>query len=131
MGSYSEKDILDILLNPFYAIVFKDTLFKKTDRHAAKEDWVSSNAKLIKKDGCREWLVRLLASLSGEADKNEDLKLHEYIVFSKRLQGEHMPMITREMWLDINEKTIKEIGETDWLRELLEVLETGGPAPTE
>lgn len=44
------------------------------------------------------------------------------------LVGQHEPLVTKERWIEANEKLINEIGAEAWLRRLLAVLE--GDYPT-
>jgi hypothetical protein len=44
------------------------------------------------------------------------------------LVGEHEPIVTKDRWIEANEKLIDEIGAETWLRRLLAVLE--GDYPT-
>lgn len=44
------------------------------------------------------------------------------------LVGEHEPILTKERWIEANEKLIDEIGAETWLRRLLAVLEGDYPA---
>ena len=48
------------------------------------------------------------------------------ITVSPALSTPHPPMVTKEQWVTVNAKMIKERGAERWLRELLEILETGG-----
>jgi len=120
-----------IIINPFSVITFRDELFAKHDIDGAKEDWATKNAQLIDEFGAKFWLEELLKALSVgvEPDYVRDSLINPYrgIIFSKRLRGSHQPIIAREIWLAANEKLIKEIGVTDWIWKLLDVLETGGP----
>lgn len=47
------------------------------------------------------------------------------------LAAEHEPLITKEKWVKANENLIKEIGIEEWLKTLLDVLESGGPKSPE
>jgi len=49
------------------------------------------------------------------------------INISDRLEGDHEPLVTRELWINANEKLIKELGPETWLWRLLDTLESGGP----
>jgi len=44
------------------------------------------------------------------------------------LVGSHEPIVSKERWIEANEKLINEIGTEEWLRRLLAVLE--GDYPT-
>jgi hypothetical protein len=129
MKSATEDDMLGTIINPYYAIVFKGDLFGKHEIEGAKEDWVQKNAQLVQEIGSRDWLNELLLAFSADSkpDHVRDILINPYegIVFSQRLQGDHPPLITREMWIQANEKLMDEIGVESWLYKLLDVLETG------
>ncbi len=40
---------------------------------------------------------------------------------------EHETMVSKETWVKANAKMIDEIGKEEWLKRLLDVLESGGP----
>ena len=42
------------------------------------------------------------------------------------LATEHEFMTSKEKWIQVNAKLIDELGKEEWLKELLDVLETGG-----
>lgn len=131
MRPFTEDEVGSMIINPFYAIVFKDYLFEDHKLEIAKEDWVLKNAQLIKEMGPDNWLEQLLISLSTDPQDGPTYTvINPYVcaVFSERLQGEHEPLVTREMWLQANVKGLQEFGAEKWLSQLLDVLETGGPA---
>ncbi len=119
-------------LNPFYVITLKDELFGEHDLEGAKEDWVLKNVQLIDEIGSKDWLGELLLALSPEAkpDYVRDTLINPYkgIIYSDRLQSEHEPIVTHDMWIGANTKMIEELGAEAWLWQLLNVLETGGPS---
>ena len=43
------------------------------------------------------------------------------------LCAEHEPMVSKETWIKTNARMIDEIGKEEWLKQLLTVLESGGP----
>jgi hypothetical protein len=43
------------------------------------------------------------------------------------LRGSHKPIVSKERWIEANEKLIAEIGSETWLRRLLAVLEGAYP----
>jgi len=127
-----EDDAASMIANPFYAIVLKDDLFGAHELEGAKEDWAHKNAQLIKEIGSRDWFNDLLLALSpgSKPDHVRDTIISPYkrIICSDRLRGDHEPIIAREQWVQANVKLMKELGVGEWLWQLLEVLETGGPA---
>jgi hypothetical protein len=126
--SADETNLRDTLINPYYAIVFADSVFKEQKPAIAKEDWVLTNTKLLEED-TPGWLEQLLLSLS-EKSSNRTFRItnpQNVILISQRLSGEHEPLVTASAWKDANIKLLKELGMEEWLWRLLGVLETGGP----
>jgi hypothetical protein len=129
MKSSDETNLRDTLINPYYAIVFTDAVFKEHKPAIAKEDWVLTNAKLVEED-TPGWLEQLLSSLSENLSDNPTSRItspRNVILISRRLSGEHEPLVTANAWKDANIKLLKELGTEEWLWRLLGVLETGGP----
>lgn len=124
------NDASAMIANPFYAVTFASHVFKKHSGLGSKEDWVAANAFTMKDIGPKIWLDELLDFLSqsrAKYDGHDILNPTLVVNVSDRLQGEHEPLVTRELWIQANEKTINEMGEEAWLWQLLKVLETGGP----
>src|SRR2546430_15874632 len=118
------------LLNPFYAVSLQSHLFFDHKSKTAKEDWVLLNANLMEDIGAKAWLEELLDVISlprAKYDGHDAIDPTITIKASDRLRGHHKPLVTREQWLQVNEKLISELGAAQWLWLLLEVLETGGP----
>jgi hypothetical protein len=128
MESSAEDTVRNSLINPYYAISFADYLFDAEKPEMAKEDWVLANGKLLEEKDVADWLEQLLVSLSMEPlDKPVIISPAEVVVVSKRLHGEHDPVIDSAEWIAANVKLMKELGTEAWLWRFLEVLENGGP----
>ncbi len=126
----SADDVPAMLTNPFYAVTFAAHVFKKHGNLGSKEDWVAANAHTMKDIGSKTWLDEFLdfISLSRTKYDGHDILNPTLVVnISDRLEGDHEPLVTRELWIQTNVKMIDEIGAEAWLWQLLEVLETGGP----
>ena len=59
----------------------------------------------------------------------EDLLVNPYyaINFSPNLAGKHEPITTKELWVKANLKLMDQLGREEWLKQLLNVLESGEP----
>jgi hypothetical protein len=123
--SDTDTDFLSIAANPYYAISFAPHVFIKHIKLGPTEDWVVVNASVIKDISSRNWLEELLDFLSLPA---EDFDGHDIInptfvtTISEKYSGKHEPLVTRDQWLQVNEKLISEIGPEAWLWQLLGVL---------
>ncbi len=53
------------------------------------------------------------------------------IQFAPYLTSEHEPMVSKEEWIAANIKLMDELGKEEWLRQLLEVLESSNPPSAE
>ena len=132
MSQPDEEDAKNILINPFYAVSFADYLFKPHGTGLAKEDWVLANTKLIKEEGSTDWLKQLLVNLTTEPTENLKhmvMNPQQVVIFSERLYGVHEPIVDADTWLEANKKLMDKLGFEEWLYQLLNVLETGGPEP--
>jgi hypothetical protein len=49
---WTPSDVERILVNPFYAITFSDTLFGEHPTLVSREQWITTNLRLIR-DRCR------------------------------------------------------------------------------
>jgi hypothetical protein len=119
----------NMLVNPYYAVVFDKSLFAKQDTTIAKEDWVLANRLFMKEVGPHEWLTDLLVTLAkAPTDDLKQISLNprQAVIFSKRLNNEHEPIIDTNSWIAANENLIRELGNETWLWQLLKVLENGG-----
>lgn len=131
MSTQAEDSAKATLINPFNAMSFTDYVFKQRKPALAKEDWVFTNAALIKDIGPEAWLKQLVASLTIKPSKPIDnlnelvVSPHQVITVSGQLRGEHKPPIAIETWIAANVKLMTELGAEDWLWQLLNVLETG------
>lgn len=126
----TQEDAEGMLTNPFYAVTFASHVFKQHDSLSPKEDWVAANSHTMKDIGAKTWLEELLDILSqshAKYDGHDIINPALVVNISDRLQGEHEPLVTRELWIQANEKMIDGMGIEAWLWRLLETLETGGP----
>lgn len=59
----------------------------------------------------------------------EDILINPFyaITISLSLFAEHEPLATKKLWVKANAKLMDKIGKEEWLKELLNVLESGGP----
>jgi len=48
------------------------------------------------------------------------------IQISPILTTEHETLVSKETWIQANSKLIDEIGKEEWLKQLLDILESGG-----
>jgi len=119
-----------VIANPFYAVAFASHVFKKHNTLGSKEDWVAANAYTMNDISPKIWLdefLDLMTQSRAKYDGHDILNPMLVINVSDRLEGKHEPLVVRELWIQANEKMIKEMGPEAWLWQLLEVLETGGP----
>jgi len=125
--SYTEDEIREIILNPYYAINFRNTLFVNSSPQFAKEDWVLKNADLMNKIGIKTWLEKLLAVLSEDAPLGEiDSVMNPVsaITIADTYRGVHEPIVTPSMWVEANQKSIEDSGSESWLSRFLDALQT-------
>jgi hypothetical protein len=119
-----------MLANPFYAVTFASHVFKKHSNLGPKEDWIAANAFTMNDIGAKVWLGEFLDFMTqsrAKYDGHDILNPMLVVNVSDRLQGEHEPLVTRELWIQANEKMINEQDAEAWLWKLLDTLETGGP----
>lgn len=127
--STSANDASATIANPFYAVTFASHVFKKHSSLGAKEDWVAANAHAINDIGHKIWLeefLNFMAQPRAKYDGHDIVNPTLVVNIVDSLTGEHEPLVAREIWVQANEKMIKEIGPEAWLWQLLEILETGG-----
>ena len=125
MRPYTEDEIREIILNPYYAVNLKDALFADSDPKLAKEDWVLLNAKLIEDIGVSAWLSEFLDVISqpqDEYDGHDIINPALAVSLSSGLQGIHEPLVERSEWIAANAKLMKDMGTTQLLEQLLNVL---------
>jgi hypothetical protein len=126
----SANDASAMIANPFYAVTFASHVFKKHSNLGSKEDWVAANAYTMNDISPKIWLEEFLDFMTqsrAKYDGHDILNPMLVVNVSDGLEGEHEPLVTRELWIQANEKMIKEMGPERWLWQLLEVLETGDP----
>jgi hypothetical protein len=66
MGSNSD-DIVDMVINPFYALTISEDLTVEHAPLVSRETWIDANTKLIGELGARAWLEKLLTVLEKGA----------------------------------------------------------------
>jgi len=123
---------MGILINPYCAVVVSDYIFKSPGTPPlAKEDWVLANSKLIGDIGASKWLEELLSILTKKPTDKSHAYINpgEAVVLSERLRGKHEPLVDTDVWIAGNIKVMDKLGIGEWLWQLLDVLETGGPEP--
>ena len=124
------NDASAMIANPFYAVTFASHVFKKHRNLGSKEDWIAANAYTMNDIGPQIWIeefLDLMTQSRAKYDGHDILNPMLVVNVSDRLEGEHETLVTRDLWIQANEKMIKEMGPEKWLWQLLEVLETGGP----
>ncbi len=92
---------------------------------------MAANAHTMHDIGPKVWLDEFLdfITLAREKYDGHDIINPTLVVnVSDRLSGDHEPLVTRELWIQANEKMIKEISPEAWLWRLLETLETDSPS---
>lgn len=125
----SKNDASAMIVNPFYAVTFASHVFNKHNSLSSKEDWVAANAHTMNDIRPKVWLDEFLDVITLPREKydgHDIINPTAAVNVSDRLNGDHEPLITRELWIKANEKMIKEISPEAWLWQLLDVLETGG-----
>jgi hypothetical protein len=124
---YTEDEIREIILNPYYSVNLKDVLFTDNDPKIAKEDWVLKNANLMSEIGIKTWLEKLLVILSEEtqvAEANSIMNPALAIAIAKTYKGVHEPIVSRSMWVEANQKSIEDSGSESWLSRFLDTLQS-------
>jgi hypothetical protein len=126
----SANDASAMIANPFYVATFASHVFKKHSSLSSKEDWVAANAHTMNDIGPKIWLeefLDLMTQSRAKYDGHDIINPMLVVNVSDRLDGDHEPLVARDLWIQANEKMIKEMGAETWLWRLLEVLETGSP----
>lgn len=126
MRPYTEDEIREVILNPYYAVNFKDELFADSDPKFAKEDWVLKNANLMSEIGIKPWLEKLLAVLSEDAQVTEiDSMMNPALAIdvAETYKGVHEPIVSHSMWIEANQKSIEDSGSESWLSRFLDTLQ--------
>lgn len=127
MRPYTEDEIREIILNPYYAVNLKDALFTDNDPKFAKEDWVLKNANLMSEIGIKTWLEKLLVVLSEEtqvAKTDSIMNPALVIAIAETYKGAHEPIVSRSMWVEANQKSIEDSGSESWLSRFLDTLQS-------
>ena len=127
MRPYTEDEIREVILNPYYAVNLKDSLFVNSSPQFAKEDWVLKNAELMSEIGIKTWLEKLLVVLSEDAPLGEaDSVMNPItaITIADTYKGPHESIVTRDMWIEANQKSIEESGSESWLSRFLDTLQS-------
>lgn len=127
MRPYTEDEIREIILNPYYTVNLKDALFEDSDPKFAKEDWVLKNANLMSEIGIKTWLEKLLTILSEETQVMEAGPIMNpalAITIAETYKGTHEPIVSRSMWIEANQKSIEDSGSESWLSRFLDTLQS-------
>jgi hypothetical protein len=112
-----------MMINPFYAITVAPQLTAERDPAMSEAEWVRANAFLMQRMGTRQWLGHLLDSLEGKDDvPDERINPFRAVTIDPLFAAEHIPLIEREMWIDVNVLQIRDMGTEEWLNQLLDVL---------
>ena len=126
----SEEATARLLIDPSSTVIIADEMCVPRKPSSSKEDWVLLNADLIQNIGADTWLNSLLDVLSlspNDYDGHEIINPALTITVSRKLLEKSSKPIKRDDWVTANAKLINEIGAAEWLTQLLDVLETGGP----
>lgn len=127
MRPYTEDEIREIILNPYYAVNLKDALFVNRSPKLAKEDWVLKNADLMIEIGIRTWLEKLLDVLSEEtpvAEADSTINPVSAIALADTYKGPHEHIVSRGIWVEANQKSIEDSGSESWLSRFLDTLQS-------
>lgn len=123
MPQFTEDSLRRIMINPLYAITVTPQLTAEHDPAMSEAEWVRENASLMKEMGARQWLGHLLGALEGKDDApDERINPFRAVNIDPLFATEHVPLIEREMWVDVNVLQIRDMGTEEWLRRLLDVL---------
>ena len=116
----------DLFINPVTATSIAEYFFNEHEPQITNEDWVNSNSLLIHDRGAEFWLSELLNAFTAPLVESKSNPVSPYgtITISQSLK-DLAPYIDREDWLAANVKLIGEIGGSEWLWRLLNILETG------
>ena len=122
----SQDDMKDLFINPVTTTSIADYFFKEHEPQLTKVDWVNSNSLLIHDKGAEFWLNGLLNTFTAPLVESQTNSVSPYgtITISQSLK-DLAPYVDKKDWLAANVKLIGEIGGSDWLMRLLNILETG------
>src|SRR5438132_5495829 len=110
-------------MNPFYAITVAPQLTEECEPAMSEAEWVQANASLMREMGSERWLRQLLDVLEGEVTAPEQaINPSQAVNIDPLFAIEHLPLIERDMWVDVNVMQIRNMGAEGWLRQLLDVL---------
>ncbi len=120
---FTEDNLRRIMINPFYAITVAPQLTAEHDPAMSEAEWVRANASLMQRMGTRQWLGHLLGALESKDDvPDERINPFRAVTIDPQFAAEHIPLIEREMWVDVNALQIRDMGTEEWLNQLLNVL---------
>ncbi|HEY1348001.1 MAG TPA: hypothetical protein VGF67_00075 [Ktedonobacteraceae bacterium] len=123
MPLFTENHLQRIMINPRSAITIARRLTAEHDPAMSEADWVQANASLIKEMGARQWLAHLLGALEDRDDvADERINPFRAVNIDPLFAAEHIPLIGREVWIDVNALQLRGRGREEWLRCLLDVL---------
>ena len=84
---------------------------------------MQANASLMREMGSERWLRQLLDVLEGEVTAPEQaINPSQAVNIDPLFAIERLPLIERDMWVDVNVMQIRNMGAEGWLRQLLDVL---------
>lgn len=66
MKEFSENDLKQMFVNPYYAININPKLVTEHEPMVSEETWVNANANVINEIGVQEWLRLLLQELKSD-----------------------------------------------------------------
>src|SRR5712691_948737 len=119
---FTEDTLQRIIINPFYAITVVPQLTQEHEPLMDEVEWVQANASLMREMGSEQWLRQLLDVLEGEAAPEQPINPSWAVNIDPLFAVEHLPLIERDMWVDVNVMQIRNMGAEGWLRQLLDVL---------
>jgi hypothetical protein len=129
---FTEEHLQRIMINPCSAITIAFCLTAEHDPAISEAEWVQANASLIKEMGARQWLAHLLGALEGRDDvADERINPFRAVNIDPLFADEHIPLIGREVWIDVNALQLRGRGTEEWLRRLLDVLNGDIVTPAE
>lgn len=123
MSAFTEESLQRIMINPCYAITIAPHFIVEHDPAMSEAEWVQTNVSLIRQIGTRQWLRDLLSALEGRDDvADERINPFRAANIDLPFAAEHLPLIEREVWVDINILQLRDMGKERWLWQLLDVL---------
>ncbi len=123
MQHFTEDNLRRIIINPFYAITVAPQLTEEHEPPMGEAEWVRANASLMGEMGSERWLRQLLDVLEGKVGAPDQLiNPSQAVNIDPLFAADHLPLIGRGMWVDVNVMQIRNMGMEEWLRQLLDVL---------